>query len=63
MTSPLVDGARASSCVNRSSQPEVPQRKPYDVSYKVRSVPEILQMQRKEVEKVQTLLEVPVCAA
>ena len=39
---------------------EAPQKKPYDVSYKVRSVFEILDMQRKEVEKVQTLLEVPV---
>ena len=50
------------SCGIRSSLLEAPQKKPYDVSYKVRSVPEILEMQRKEVEKVQTLLEVPVCA-
>jgi ariadne-1 len=34
--------------------------KPYDVAYTVRSVPEIIEMQRKEVQKVQTLLEVPV---
>lgn len=39
---------------------EAPQKKPYDVAYKVRSVQEIIDMQNKEVQKIQTLLEVPV---
>ena len=39
---------------------EAPQKKPYDVNYKVRNVQEIIDMQRKEVQNIQTLLEVPV---
>ncbi|KAK1922146.1 hypothetical protein DB88DRAFT_383864 [Papiliotrema laurentii] len=42
---------------------EAPQKKPYDVSYKVRTVQEIIDMQRREVQKIQTLLEVPASTA
>ncbi|KAL1412722.1 hypothetical protein Q8F55_000469 [Vanrija albida] len=38
---------------------DAPQKKPYDVAYKVRSPKEILDMQSKEIRKIQTLLEVP----
>ncbi len=39
---------------------EVPQKKPYDVMYKVRTLQEIMEMQSKEIKKIQTLLELPV---
>lgn len=38
---------------------EPPQKKPYDVTYKVRTMQEIMDMQDKEIKKVQGLLEVP----
>jgi hypothetical protein len=39
---------------------DAPAKKPYDVTYKVRTMQEIMEMQQKEVRKVQNLLEVPV---
>jgi hypothetical protein len=39
---------------------EGPPKKNYDVTYKVRTMQEIMDMQQKEVKKVQNLLEVPV---
>ncbi|EIW72066.1 hypothetical protein TREMEDRAFT_36398 [Tremella mesenterica DSM 1558] len=38
-------------------------KKPYDVSYKVRTLQEIINMQSKEVRKIQTLLEMPASTA
>ncbi|KAK6909443.1 hypothetical protein I203_103461 [Kwoniella mangroviensis CBS 8507] len=42
---------------------EAPQKKPYDVSWKVKTLQEIIDMQNKEITKVQSLLEVPASSA
>lgn len=39
---------------------DAPKKKPYDVAYKVKTLREIVDMQKSEVKKVQMLLEVPV---
>lgn len=45
---------------SRTDSTEPPEKKPYDVNYRVRTMQEIMDMQTKEVKKVQSLLEVPV---
>nr|XP_019010293.1 ariadne-1 [Kwoniella pini CBS 10737]OCF49074.1 ariadne-1 [Kwoniella pini CBS 10737] len=42
---------------------EAPQRKPYDVSWKVKTLQEIIDMQTKEISKIQSVLEVPPSSA
>ncbi|KAK8853178.1 hypothetical protein IAR55_003880 [Kwoniella newhampshirensis] len=42
---------------------EAPQKKPYDISWKVRTLQEIIDMQNKEIKKIQSLLEVPASTA
>jgi hypothetical protein len=39
---------------------DAPERKPYDVPYKVRTPKELADMQKKEIAKIQELLAVPV---
>ncbi|WVR07721.1 hypothetical protein IAU60_004763 [Kwoniella sp. DSM 27419] len=42
---------------------EGPAKKPYDVSWKVKALQEIIEMQNKEIRKIQSVLEVPSSSA
>lgn len=42
------------------NHPELPQKKPYDVDYRVRTMQEIIDMQRKQVDRIRPLLNVSV---
>ncbi|WVR00240.1 hypothetical protein IAU59_007382 [Kwoniella sp. CBS 9459] len=42
---------------------EMPQKKPYDVTWKVKTLQEIIDMQNKEIKKIQSVLEVPPSSA
>ncbi|ORY33473.1 hypothetical protein BCR39DRAFT_563976 [Naematelia encephala] len=42
---------------------DLPQKKPYDVTYKVRTVQEIMDMQNREVQKIHALLDIPTSTA
>lgn len=58
--SPGVEGKSPLHLASALILVEAPQKKPYDVAYKVRTLQEIMEMQNKEIKKVETLLEVPV---